>query len=93
MQVEVIMRGGPLSALPVSSQVKVSGLDKIDPAIPISNVTLGAFATAADRIEIVGESDVGAFTRLSDVVRVEVVNSRLMSTRRIIYEFSGWQKR
>lgn len=93
MQVEVVMRGGPLSPLPVRDQVKVHGLDKIEPAIPINNITLGAFATAADRIEIVGEGNVGAFTRLSDAVRVEVVNSRLVSTRRIVYEFSGWQER
>lgn len=92
MQIEVILPGSqPVTH--VSRQVQLRGVDRLDPELPINNLTLGAFAQAPERIEIIGLQHVGAFTRVDDVIRMEVVNSRPLSTRRVIYEFSGWQPR
>jgi len=92
MQIEVILPGST-PVINVRTQVKIRGIDQIEPAIPINALMLGAFAQAVDRIEIVGSAHAGAFTRVDDAIRLEVVNGRPVSTRKIIYEFSGWQER
>ncbi len=92
MQIEVLLPGST-PVVNVRSQVKIRGIDQIEPAVPINNLTLGAFAQGADRVEIVGPAHAGAFTRVDDAIRLEVVSDRPVSTRKIIYEFSGWRER
>jgi len=92
MQIEVTLPG----SMPVTNpavQVKIRGIDQIEPGIPINNRILWAFAQGVDRVEVVGPAHAGAFTRVDDAIRLEVVNDRPVSTRKIIYEFSGWQER
>ena len=93
MRIEVACPGGPMSNLPAKDQVRIRGIDQIEPGIPLNNITCGAFAQGADRIEVVAPELVGAFTRIDDMIRIEVISDRLRSTRYITYEFSGWQKR
>ena len=92
MRIEVILPGST-PVVNVRAQVQIRGIDKIEPAIPINNLTLGAFAQAPDRIEVVGPAHAGMFTRVDDAIRLEVANDRQVSTRKVVYEFSGWQER
>lgn len=93
MQITVTRPGGTMLATPVSQQVRVSGMDEIEPSIPLNNMTLDALAAGADRVEIIGQTLTGALTRIDDFIRLEVARGRPFSTRYIIYEFSGWQEK
>lgn len=85
--------GGPKGHLVAGTGVELlpDGLDDLDPPLGMNSIIRGAFEILPDRVEIVGENHVGAFTRVDDFVRLEVQRGRLLSSRYSVYEFSGWQ--
>ena len=72
-------------------ELLLEGLDDLDPPLNMNGIIQSAFEILPDRVEIIGDKHVGAFTRVDDFVRLELQQGRLLSTRYSIYEFSGWQ--
>lgn len=85
--------GGPKGNLVAGAGIELllDGLENLDPPLRMNSIIRGAFEILPDRVEIIGENHVGAFTRVDDFVRLEVRRGRLLSARYSIYEFSGWQ--
>ena len=74
-------------------EFKDTGIERLDPPLYWTPALRGAFTTFSDRVEIIGDKHVGAFSRTDDFVRVKVMRGRLVGMRHVVYEFSGWQDR